>query len=315
MLTVVGAAFREYLGRLELNQTRIELASSRYAHVKRILEGALGGVGVRQIGSFRRRTKIRPRDLSDALDLDVLVTLSRATSYARSPAEEANSAKALADVFAAVRTSDVFRAMEPQKDAPVVILEYADAFKMELVPAIEDGTGARAHPDGTVALWVPRPGGGWMTADYDYDANLISGLNQHPQVEGSLVPTIKLLKSFARSKGLPLKSFHLEVLAALTLPRRTAQWNAAGKTWDFPHALAAVLEDAHLHLRGPASLPESYSLPIDSGAANQLADIGEFLREAASVAWRNCGQASDVQALNGWLEFFGEPFPAPSGFV
>jgi hypothetical protein len=313
--SAVGAAFREFLGRIELNPARVELASTRYAHVKRILESALPFASVRQIGSFRRRTKIRPRDLGDGLDVDVLVSLSQASRYAQTPAEEASSDRALTEVYSAVRTSDVFKAMGPQKDAPVVVLEYADAFQIELVPAIEDATGSRTHSDGSVPFWVPKPGGGWMAADYDYDANLISAVNRLPALGGALVPTIKLLKSFSRSRGLPLKSFHLEIIAALALPRRAAKWNANGKTWDFPHALAAVLEDAHLQLNGPIALPESYSPAIDSGLQRELAGIGSYLHEAAADAWRLCMDPSEERALDGWVKFFGEPFPAPSGFV
>lgn len=311
----IGAAFREYLSRIELDPTRADLASTRYAHVKRILEANLPGVDVRQVGSFRKKTKIRPRAVEDALDVDVLVSLGRFTSYAKTPAEAADSRKALADVYAAVRASEVFRAMEPQKDAPVVVLEYADAFQIELIPALEDATGARTHRDGSNPFQVPAPGGGWMVADYDYDANLISAVNQAPALSGTLVPTIKLFKSFARARGVPLKSFHLEVIASLALPRRAAQWNADGKASDYPHALAAVLQDSHLHLGGAAALPESHTPPIDSGLGAELEEVGEFLGKEGAQAWRLCMEPVAARALAGWQEFFGDPFPASSGFV
>jgi hypothetical protein len=312
--SVVGAAFREYLSRIELNPTRVELASVRYAHVKRTIEDALPGVSVRRIGSFRRNTKIRPRDLGDGLDLDVLVSLYGAREYAR-PGEGPDSAEALARLYRAVSSSQIFRAMEPQKDAPVVVLEYADEFQIELVPAVEDATGRRTHTNGTNACWVPKPGGGWMVADYDFDAEFISGLNQSNELGGMLVPTIKLFKSFARARSLPLNSFHIEVIASLALPVRARQWNATGKAWDVQHALAAVLEDARLHMAGPVALPGSYSPPVDSGLGSELAGAAAYLTEAAAVAWKLCMETSEPRALRGWLDFFGHPFPAASNLV
>lgn len=61
----VDEAFREALGRIELNPSRVELASQRYNAVKASIESALPGKTLRQIGSFQRKTKIRPVDLSD----------------------------------------------------------------------------------------------------------------------------------------------------------------------------------------------------------------------------------------------------------
>jgi Second Messenger Oligonucleotide or Dinucleotide Synthetase domain len=314
MPTVAGEAFREFLSRIELNPTRVALASQRYAHVKRIIENAITGASVRQIGSFRKYTKIRPCDLGDGLDLDVLVSLYSAREYARA-GEGANSGDALARVYQAVRSSETFRAMEPERDAPVVVLEYADDFKVELVPAVEDGTGNKAHADGTSACWVPQPGGGWMTADYEYDANYISRLNQSDELAGALVPTIKLFKAFAREHSLPLKSFHVEVLAALALPPRVSEWNCARNAWDLPHAFAATLEDCGLHMRGPVALPGSHSPPTDSGLGAELQDVGEYLRRAGATAWKLCMDGSEARALNGWLEIFGDRFPAAANFV
>lgn len=314
MPTVIGAAFTEFLGRLELNPTRVELASVRYGHVKRILEQSLPGASIRRIGSFRRNTKIRPRDLGDGLDLDVLVQLYSVREYA-SQGEGVDSAQTLVRVYQAVRTSETFRAMEPRKDAPVVVLEYADEFQIELVPGIEDTSGRRSHPGGSNACWVPRPGGGWMFADYDFDADYISALNQSKDVSGALVPTIKLLKAFARSRNLPLKSFHIELIAALALPARARQWNAAGRTWDLQHAFSAVLEDARIHMTGPISLPGSHSPPVDSGLGPELQDVAEYLAEAGAAAWRLCMDPSNESALNGWGRLLGAPFPATSNFL
>ena len=83
----VTDAFSELLRRIELNRARVQLASERYNAVKAAIEKALPGKAVRQIGSFQRKTKIRPADLSDALDIDAIVSFGDATRLG-APGEE-----------------------------------------------------------------------------------------------------------------------------------------------------------------------------------------------------------------------------------
>src|SRR5260370_12200907 len=72
-------AFAAALSRIELNPTRVQLASQRYNAIKQVIEQALPGKTVTQIGSFQRRTKIRPLDLRDQLDIDLLVKFKTAS--------------------------------------------------------------------------------------------------------------------------------------------------------------------------------------------------------------------------------------------
>jgi len=73
----VNEAFIELLKRIELNPARVTLASQRYNAIKTTVENALPGKTVSQIGSFQRKTKIRPADLGDALDIDAVVNFKR----------------------------------------------------------------------------------------------------------------------------------------------------------------------------------------------------------------------------------------------
>ena len=78
----VADAFLELLKRIELNPARVTLASQRYNSVKTTIESALPGKAVSQIGSFQRKTKIKPADLGDALDIDAVVNFGRFYKYA-----------------------------------------------------------------------------------------------------------------------------------------------------------------------------------------------------------------------------------------
>jgi hypothetical protein len=235
-MSIVGRAFGELLSRLELNPTRSALASQRYNAIKSVVEGSLSGATVRQIGSFQRRTKIRPIDFSDQLDVDALVVLGDSFAV-RDGGVTTNSA--LASVLNVLRRSGIYGEMDPKADAPVIVLDYADSFRMELAVGYRDLTGAR--PRAGNPCYLVSGANGWLPADYDYDAAVIQRLNQDPRVGGRLVPTIKVLKHLVRANGIPLKSFHLEILAALILPTAVAEWAQGGATWGIEHAVARIL--------------------------------------------------------------------------
>ena len=129
----VNEAFEELLRRIELNPARATVASQRYNAVKAAIESALPGKTVSQVGSFQRKTKIRPADLSDGLDIDAVVSFMRFTQYAVG-GNGVTPAGALEAVRRALTSNEIYRVMEPEKDHPVVTLQYADDMKIELIP-------------------------------------------------------------------------------------------------------------------------------------------------------------------------------------
>jgi hypothetical protein len=201
-------AFVRYLGRIELNADREKLASTRYNAVKTVLEGALPGVTVREIGSFQRHTKIRPLDLGDGLDVDVVVALGTATHYAGAGEFGLRPGGAQEKLLRALQSTAVYRVMKPQKDAPTVLLEYSDRdrFTIELVPAFIEKTGKYPRPAGPACYIIAGSAGVWVPADYDYDAAVITGLNKSDAVQGTLVPLIKMAKAYFRAMelGVPI---------------------------------------------------------------------------------------------------------------
>lgn len=58
--------------------------------------------------------------------------------------------------------------MTPEKDHPVITLQYADDMKIELIPAFVDGTGGHPHPEtGHECYVIGTSSGVWEPADYD----------------------------------------------------------------------------------------------------------------------------------------------------
>lgn len=315
MRTILGGltvedGFAEMLSRIELNDTRVALASQRYQAVKTTIETALPGKTVKQIGSFQKKSKIRPQDLSDALDLDALVVFHAFTAFAGPGERGTTPSDTLQIVRKALVSNDTYRVMDPQQDSPVVVLQYADGFKMELVPAFIDKTGNRNHASSTTACYiVPSANGNWLPADYDYDAEFITAANK--RADGQLVPMIKLMKSFFRSSDVKVKPFKIEIMAALTIPGFVAEWQARNYTWGYQHLTAAFLGEASNRITQDAQIPGSFSpaLKANLGIGEFLTWPG-FLKGRSDEAWRLCKLKNDSAAIIGWRKFFGDTFPA-----
>ena len=307
-IATVSAGFRELLTRIELNATRVALASQRYAAVSdRIVKG-LPNCEVRQIGSFQRRTKIRPLKDSDSIDVDAIVCFGGVVRYAN---DGTSPADALSIVRKALESDETYKLMEPAADTPTVVLEYSDGFKMELVPCYREKTGKYPRPSGPACYIVGAPGGLWVPADYDYDAAYISGTNQLEAIGQALVPSIKMVKAFLRGHSVSLKSFHVEVLCATLIPPQLADWEGKNLRWDYQYILAHFLSNAHTLLTGPLRIPGSYSSAVDSGMSTYgLGQIGQELARWGERAWKICKVQDEAQALKYWREFYGDPFPA-----
>ena len=189
-------------------------------------------------------------------------------------------------------------------------LKYADGMSLELIPAFADGTGTHPHPGLGIDCYVIGTSAGiWTSADYDYDAAMISSLNG--MAKNKLVPAIKLIKAYFRSATIPLKSFHTEVLVANIIPSTIIDWETKGYEYGYHHILASFLAQASKITTIPVALSGSYSKPLDSGLSQAtLATIGTFLASRAEVAWTLCADKFVTSALTGWRAFFGEPFPA-----
>jgi hypothetical protein len=134
--------FPDLLSSLELNPTRVQLASQRYTSVKDYLENQLRGVEVKQVGSFRKKLKIRPEDHSDCLDLDAIVCLGDITGYAKVPGQGIQPIDAVNYVLKVLKDNSIYKVMRPKVDVPTITLDYHDNFSIELIPCFREKSGA-----------------------------------------------------------------------------------------------------------------------------------------------------------------------------
>ncbi len=309
----IQEAFATTLSRIELNPTRVQLASQRYTAIKQVIEQALPGKTVTQIGSFQRKTKIRPLDLSDKLDIDLLVKFKTARwSLFGVPGVWGIPESALDKIQRVLVADQTYRIMRPKPDAPTVSLTYADQFTFEIVPALVDKTGRYNHQPGEPDCYlVGLNRDTWSPADYDYEAAYISSLNK--QTGGRLVPSIKLIKAFLRGHGLspdPLKSFHIEILCTRIIPPIIASWEAYGLNWGYHQVLAYFLCNVGSQLAGPVALPNSYSpqVQVNLSPADVQA-LKSKVDQLGQSAQKLCKLKDAPDMLKRWREFFGDPFP------
>lgn len=305
----IDEAFKTTLSRIELNAARVELASGRYAAVKGALEEAIPGSRVRQIGSFQRRTKIRPRDLGDELDIDVVATVGTATRMA-SPGENGLTPQgALERVKSALIGNLTYKSMSPRVDAPVVSITYADKLMIEVVPAfVNKMVKARAAPQDAECYLIGTSAGQWKPADYDYDAQYITAANA--VAASYLVPASKLVKMFVRNQGLDIKSFYIEVLCSLIVPKLVSEWQAKRYKWSHHHVFAHTLSRMARQLGPPVVIPGSYSLPVSSGLdSRREGRAKDLLIDKARIALSLTDRSGDARIVEAWRALFGDPFP------
>ncbi|MCL4318828.1 MAG: hypothetical protein M1596_02890 [Firmicutes bacterium] len=307
----VDRAFDEYLHRIELNPARVAKISERYNSVKKQIESQLNGAKVKQVGSFQRKTKIRPITDNDNLDIDALVILSRAERFVE---DGLSPSRAMEKVRDSLKSDDTYKTMRPHSDSPVVVLKYADGFQFEFIPAYIDGTGKyikRTEP----ASYLVATSKGWMPNDYDYDAECITALNQSSTVQGKLVPFIKIIKMFSRDHEIPLKSFHTELLVAISLIPRLKDWEAHGYTWGYKHMLAEYFSAAARSVQTPAHLSGSVTPLQDSHlSSKQLISIGKDFKTLGEETWKLC-KVDGPQGVRAWARFMGSRFPETLGRI
>ncbi len=188
------------------------------------------------------------------------------------------------------------------------VLKYADGFQFEFIPAYIDGTGKYTKRTEPVSYLIGTSKG-WIPNDYDYDAECITALNQSSTVQGNLVPFIKIIKTFTRDHEIPLKSFHTELLVAISLVPQLKAWEAHPYTWSYKHMLAEYFTEAADSVQTPAHLSGSVTPSQDSDlSSKQLVSIGKNFKTLGEEAWKLC-KVDGPQGVRAWARFMGGHFP------
>lgn len=301
-------AFQKLKSNLELNESFDDVVSQKHNAVQSVIENTGRGYRTQLIGSLQRKTRIQPRE-EDDFDIDILVELG--TFYNWVPyGQGINPEDALRELNSAIASSDRYGAMGPETDAPTVSFEYKDGVKVELVPAYLDRI--ITHPSGTPrtpsgrAFWIPK-NGRWELADYNYDAEYIT--NQNKASGGYVIPTIKMLKAIRRKYFPDMSPFHLEVIAAQTIPLLVTAYKQQGKSVTYPLLIADFFQTADSFLTQSITLPGSYSPSVGLPVAQQQT-ITNTIKALGTACTEINNLPYDTDKKRQWREVFDNAFPS-----
>jgi len=299
MATNVSQAFNEFKSRLELNDTLQEAVTTHHKAIRDWIESYASSIQTQIIGSLQRKTRIQPR-VNDVFDIDILVILGNFYPCGR----EVTPSEALNLVDKIMRKHEGYEKMDPEKDFPTVIINYADDTKVELVPAFQDFIN---EPKGR-GYYIPKNYNEWGIADYFYDADYISKKNQ--ESAEWLIPTIKILKAAKRNLFPEMKSYHLEVLATSIIPLLVEYYKNKNLQISFPGLIYYFFLIGEDKVLKPCFI-------ADSKSPDASAYMGNFQKQKLAYKFNkiaNCCQEiiklDGQKGVEGWRELFGEPFPS-----
>lgn len=292
----VSQAFTSLRTRLELDSSYDELVQHRHNAIRTFLKNNLPWCETKLLGSVQRRTRIDPLRGLEGFDIDLLVQLGTFSSF--SPCG-VTALQALSQVYDI--TSGTSRYSDSFADAPTITVNYADGMVVELVPAYADGTRVQSPPHN--AFWIPG-NGVWRPADYDFDAAYITQQNQ--STSGLLVPLIKMLKAWRRTRlDSFLRSYHLEVMAANILPSAISTIQREGRLLTWPLLVWSFFAWANTR----SQVPGTFSEPTDYYMTDLSRAVVEAEMNRCEALARRAIDIDGSSSLEIWRDIFGQPFP------
>ncbi len=236
------------------------------------------------IGSLRRGTNLRP-----TRELDCLFVLGPR----HQPYLTADPAKALDDV--AARAGVTWTHARTRKLAHGLGVTFGDV-TVVLVPAFPRHGGGLFIPDTELRRWLPT----------DPEAHARFAAEAARKTAGLSAAVVRALKSWRRAHNVPLRPFHLEVLALRALaspPESLANGCVA--------ALDAVAASVTSRCAPPGAVGDDVDLYLALDPARRAkiaqaaADAADALRDAAALD----AERNDAAACESARAVFGAPFP------
>jgi hypothetical protein len=290
MLTITQA-FDSMRQGLELTEAERAEASRQQEVVRGNLRQHLGGL-VRDIlsGSYARRTAIRPLD-----DIDLFIVLDPNLHSDVRPSPMQNGASpCLNKVYGALARAYPNRSALKLQNRSVNIAFSGTGIGYDIVPAFENRAGVYMIPD--------RERGAWIETNPEAHAKALVSAND--RAGGKLNPLIKMAKLWKREHGVPLRSFHLEVMSYSAFSSAPGTY-AEGMRALFGHLANAV----QYNCANPAGVGPN----IDAGMAQaERTAVRTKLVEAEQVAARALqfeGARQTEAAHKLWRGLFGKAYP------
>lgn len=170
----------------------------------------------------------------------------------------------------------------------------ADAFHVDVMPAFRRD-GMLLVPESSTATWIPT------NPEY-----LIGEVAKRHAEWNKFASTVRMLKAWAASQDIKIKSLVMEVLALEHLPAANNR----------PTAIAQFFSSAAWHLENGGAVEDPAGVCGEIQADLESDAFADLLRVAADTATRaqQAVRNNDPhRAITLWGEVFGSAFPAPTG--
>lgn len=285
MAKTIDEGFLKLRRSMEITDLQSETTATRQKNVREAVEDELVVLDSFVTGSYQRNTMIAP--LSEA-DIDIFVVLD--PKYFNASGHQS----LLSKLEKALRKTYT-KTPKISPSGQAVTITFTD-FKVDVVPAFYRKGGGYLIPNASLGSWIstnPKKHIEIWTA-----ANKVHG--------GNLVPLIKMIKAWNRSRGL-LRSFHLEVLALTVLNGVTIS--------SFPSGVRYVFDKARDKIKSKLADPAGYSDDVAAHIKTQ-AEMDNIIKRL-SWAYERCLEAEQLAAagrteaaFEKWNLVFKGYFPA-----
>lgn len=291
-----GARFVRLLSRIELTTTQKSDASARHNSVRANLEYEFEGAKTFIVGSYGKNTSIRPPS-----DLDIMLVLPN-DIYQKYDSLDYFFRKAQTEFLQDIkrRIQKHYPYTEMKADGQVIVINFSGSFSVEIVPCFK-----LSEYSQTYRYADTRNGGQWRTTDPVGEAKSLIASNKATQ--GNTIKLIKMLKCWKRFCNIPIKSFHLEILAQDFLYYNNVRYKP-NSSLHFDCMVKDFFEwlsNKHSIFGNSITHPSSFE-SIDIGDNWKSKTETAILRSKKAIQYAKNG--SQEEAKSEWQKIFGMDF-------
>lgn len=293
----VGAKFSRFLRNLELTETQRKQVISRHQSLRKNLETEFVGAKTFIGGSYAKNTAIRP-----PTDLDIMLVLPE-SFYERFSGLGylLSSRNAQSELLQEVkrRVGKYYKTSHLRADGQVVVINFVNGPYVEIVPCfVKDEFFSTCY-----IIPNTNNGGSWQKVDPEGEKKAITDSNKI--TNGNTTRLIKMLKAWQVNCNVPLKSFHIEILAQDFL--KNYEYKDKSSTY-----FDWMVRDFFYWLY--SNCPDYISKTIYHPSTYESIDIGKDYKSKAMSAYNRSVKAINSEgqypytAKGEWQKIFGSQY-------
>lgn len=291
ILSSVGSRFDKFLSEIQLTDTQIKDAQTKYDGVcgklhSKYYTTTYNGSTKLLIGSYKKRTAISP-----TTDIDVIFVLPP-IEYKRYDEYRGNGQSQLLQDIKYILL-DRYPKTKIRGDGPVVQVNF-DSYMVEVVPSFLLKNGNYRIPD-------THDGGGWKETSPKTEMENIT--NSNKLTNDNTVKLIKMIKAWKYNCSVPIKSLIIE-LTVIDFLKTYIHSNKSSTYYDL------MVRDYFKYLL--TKVPSTFIIPGTSEVISCGKDWNSKVNTAHLLAEKACeceSKSLEASASQLWRQIFGIQFP------